>query len=186
MRAQETAFHLIATIDRGGVIPNFLQWYAAEQGRPGRIGDAARFCDLVEAIRREAFLAMCPPLQEEASRRFRSWRRPRRTVGGADLDLAKLFWDEFYTALGRGLDYSREEFEEFHRDLELYRTLSKNASASVHTKTLSLKGPFVDRCGFLLDSPMLEQGRQAAAQLESRLTAIVSGVLRKVFSRREA
>lgn len=185
MRAQETAFQLIAAVDRGSVVQNFLRRYAAEQDRPGRIRDAARFRDLVDAIRREAFLAMCLRLQEEASRRFRLRRGPRRTDEVAHRDLAKLFWDEFYVALGRGLDYSREEFEKFHRDLELYRTLSRNASGPHHTKMPSLKGPFVDRCGFLLDSPMLEQGRLAAGQLQLQLNALASAVLQKVFARRE-
>jgi len=167
-------------------VPKFLRRYALEKKRPGRIADPGRFRELVETIRRESFLVLALQIESEADRRFGSKIRER--TGAEQFDLAKLFRDEFYAALRRCLDYSGEDFAEFLRDLEVYRSLRSPArdSASPRNRALSSPhGPFVDRCGFLLDSPMLDQGRHAAAEFESELEALASAVLRRVLSRRE-
>lgn len=186
VRAQETAFQLKISIDRGEIVPKFLRRYAVEKKRPGRIADPGRFRELVETIRRESFLVLALQIESEAGRRFGS--RAGRQTGAEEFDLAKLFRDEFYAALGRCLDYSNEDFAEFSRDLDVYRSLRRYARTSQPPRTRtpsSPRGPFVDRCGFLLDSPMLDQSRQAAAQFESELAALASAVLKKVLSRRE-
>ena len=186
VRAQETAFQLTITIDRGEIVPKFLRRYALEKKRPGRIADPGRFRELVETIRRESFLVLALQIESEAGRRFGAKARPQ--TGAEQFDLAKLFRDEFYTDLRRCLDYSTEDFAEFSRDLDVYRSLRNHARASTPPRSRSLsppRGPFVDRCGFLLDSPMLDQSRQAAAQLESELEALACAVLKKVLSRRE-
>lgn len=186
VRAQEIAFHLTIAIDRGEIVPKFLRRYALEKKRPGRIADPGRFRELVDTIRRESFLVLALQIESEAQRRFASRAGPQ--TGAEQFDLAKLFRDEFYAALRRCLDYSTEDFAEFSRDLGVYRSLRSHARASTHPRARSLsapRGPFVDRCGFLLDAPMLDQSRQAAAQFESELEALASGVLKKVLSRRE-
>ncbi len=172
-------------MDRGEVVPKFLRRYAEEKKRPGRIADPGRFRELAETVRRESFLVLTLQIDAEAERRFRA--NPRAAHGAAEFDLAKLFHDEFYAALGRSLDYSPDDFAEFCRDLDVYRALrGKSAAPQPRSRVMSSpKGPFVDRCGFLLDSPMLDQSRHAAAQFESELVALASAVLRKVLSRRE-
>lgn len=186
VRAQETAFQLTITLDRGEIVPKFLRRYALEKKRPGRIADPGRFRELVDTIRRESFLVLALQIESEAGRRFGS--RAGAQTGAGGLEFGKLFRDEFYTALGRCLDYSSEDLAEFSRDLDVYRSLRSHARASTPPRARSLsapRGPFVDRCGFLLDSPMLDQSRQAAAQFESELVALGSAVLKKVLSRRE-
>lgn len=184
VRAQETAFQLLVAVDRGAIIHRFLRWYANEGKRPGRIANPGRYRELVETIRRESFLVLA--LQVEADAQQRLGARPGEKTNSAQAQLQDLFREEFYVALGRSLDFSDEEFNEFCRDLEVYRYLLKRrrSSPSRANSFSAPSGPFVDRCGFLLDSPMLDQGRRAAAKFESELHATASAVLRKVFSRR--
>jgi hypothetical protein len=184
VRAQETAFQLLVAVDRGGIIHRFLRWYANEGKRPGRIANPGRYRELVETIRRESFIVLA--LQVEADAQQRLGARPRQKTSLAQGQLQDLFREEFCVALGRSLDFSDEEFNEFCRDIEVYRELLKNKrSVSSSANAFSAPaGPFVDRCGFLLDSPMLDQGRRAAAKFEAELHATASAVLKKVFSRR--
>lgn len=173
-------------MDRSEVVPKFLRRYAHEKKRPGRIADPGRFRELVETIRRESFLVLALQIESEADRRFSS--KISRQTSAEQFDLGKLFRDEFYYALGRCLDYSSEDFAEFVRDLEIYRSLRRHARRLEQPRSRVLsspRGPFVDRCGFLLDSPMLDQSRHAAAQFESELEALASAVLKKVLSRRQ-
>lgn len=182
VRAQELAFQLLIAIDRGALVHRFLRWYANECDRPGRISNPGRYRELVETIRREAFLALALQVEEESAQRLVG--RSGAAANPAQAGLIKLFHDEFYIALGRSLDFSGEEFREFCRDIEVYRSLQGSRRVQPRRASSAPTGPFVDRCGFLLDSPLLSQGRQAAAKLESDLRATASGVIRKVFSRR--
>ena len=173
-------------MDRSEVVPKFLRRYAHEKKRPGRIADPGRFRELVQTIRRESFLVLALQIESDAERRFSSKISAR--TGAEQFDLAKLFRDEFYAALGRCLDYSSQDFAEFSRDLDVYRSLRSRVRASQQPRSRALsspRGPFVDRCGFLLDSPMLDQSRHASAQFESELEAFASAILKKVLARRE-
>lgn len=184
VRAQETAFELLVAVDRGGLIHRFLRWYASERKRPGRISNPGRYHELVETIRRESFLVLALRVDGEVPERLGVRSAGKMTA--AQSELVRLFRDEFYVALGRSLDFSQEDFQDFRRDLQVYRGLLERVRRSaVRTRSLAAPaGPFVDRCGFLLDSPMLDQGRQAAAKFESELDTTASSVLKKVFSRR--
>lgn len=184
VRAQETAFQLLVAVDRGEIIHRFLRWYATERKRPGRILNAGRYHELVETIRREAFLVIALQVEADAPRRL-GIRLPEK-INVAQSELLELFREEFYAALGRSLDFSEEDLNDFFRDLEVYRGLLVRVrqSPSRPNAASAPAGPFVDRCGFILDSPMLDQGRRAAAQLEAELRATASSVIRKVFSRR--
>ena len=182
VRAQETAFQLLVAVDRGGIIHRFLRWYANERKRPGRIANPGRFHELVETIRREAFLVLALQVEAEAPRRMGV--RSAEKVSPAQSEMLSLFREEFYVALGRSLDLSDDEFNDFCRDLDVYRSLRGRAGRSQQrTSAFSAPaGPFVDRCGFLLDSPMLDQGRRAAAKFESELHTTATSVIKKVFS----
>jgi hypothetical protein len=184
VRAQETAFQLLIAVDHGGLIHRFLRRYADERKRPGRISNPGRYRELVETIRRESFLVLA--LQVDADAPQRLGVRSAGKMNPTQSELVDLFRREFYVALGRSLDFSNEDFHEFRRDLDVYRKLLHRVPGSQpRAGAFSLPaGPFVDRCGFLLDSPMLDQGRQAAAKFETELRATASSVLRKVFSRR--
>lgn len=184
VRAQEAAFQLLVAVDRGGLIHRFLRWYANERKRPGRIPNPGRYHELVETIRRESFLVLALQVDADAPQRL-GVRSPGK-MSPAQSELVDLFHEEFYVALGRSLDLSDEDFNDFCRDLDVYRRLLHRAPGSPTRIGASSvpAGPFVDRCGFLLDSPMLDQGRQAAARFESELRATASSIIKKVFSRR--
>lgn len=183
VRAQELAFQLLVAVDRGAVVEKFIRSYARELKRPGRISNPGRYRELIETIRREVFLLLTLRAEEETPPRLRG--RSGQKSSAAEAEIVKLFRDEFYIALGRSLDFSEEEFGGFCRDIDVYRTLQRSARTTKSRSAGSAPaGPFVDRCGFLLDSPLLDQGRHAAARFESELHVIASSVLRKVFSRR--
>lgn len=184
VRAQETAALLLSALDREGLVTRFLRAYAKEGKRPGRTADAQRYRELTEAIRREALLLLV--LRVESGWPQHIGNRPAKRLASDQAKLAGLFREEFFVSLGRGLDWSEDEFQGFCRDLEMYQKLSAAAPPSAGgrgSKALP-QGPFVDRCGFLLDPALLDQARRAAARFESELTATAESVLRKVFSRR--
>lgn len=183
VRAQETAFQLLVAVDHGGLVHGFLRWYANERKRSGRISNPGRYRELVETIRRESFLVLA--LQVDADVPQRLGIRSLGKMTPAQSELVDLFREEFYVALGRSLDFSDEDFNDFCRDLDVYRNLFRSvrgpqSRASAFSRPA---GPFADRCGFLLDSPMLDQGRQAAAKFEFELRNTASSVIKKVFSR---
>lgn len=184
VRAQETASQLVAALDRGALVPKFLRWYVSEKKRPGRTSEPQRYRDLVETIRREALLVLALQVESQAPRSLGI--RPSQRVTPAQSRVLKLFREEFYGALGRSLG-SKEDFDDFCRDLELFRKLyAKVPRVPKRSRVLAApKGPFVDRCGLLLDAPMLDQARHAAAQFEAELVAAASAVVKKVFSRQK-
>lgn len=185
VRAQETASQLVAALDRDALVPKFLRWYVNEKKRPGRTSEPQRYRDLVETIRREALLLLALQVESQAPQGLGI--RPSQRATPAQTSLLKLFREEFYSALGRRLGGSEEDFEDFRRDIELFRKLyAEVPRVSKRSRVLAApKGPFVDRCGLLLDAPMLDQARHAAAKFESELVAMASAVVKKVFSRRE-
>ncbi|MGH9866529.1 MAG: hypothetical protein ACRD4H_14065, partial [Candidatus Acidiferrales bacterium] len=147
VRAQEAASQLLAALDRGELVPKFLRWYVNEKKRPGRTSDPQRYRDLVETIRREALLVLALQVeyQAPASLGIRSSQRVTPTQSR----LIKLFREEFYGALGRSRDWHDKEFDDFCRDLELFRKLyAEVPRLSKRSRALAPpKGPFVDRCG---------------------------------------
>lgn len=184
VRAQETAGLLLSLLDREGLVVRFLNSYAKEAKRPGRTANPERFRELVETIRQESLLVVILEVEEEIP--IRIGVRPGRSASPAQSSLIKLFREEFYSALRRALEWEDEEFAAFSRDLELYRRLygtfptpAKNRAASE-----TPRGPFVDRCGILLDPSMLDIARRAAAKFEAELMAAASSRMKKIFSRR--
>jgi hypothetical protein len=185
VRAQEAASQLLAALDREALVARFLHSYARENKRPGRTADPERYRELMETIRREALLVLVLQIEAEAPARL-GVRNPDR-VTPTQAKLLDLFREEFYVALGRSLEWRGKDLEDFYRDLDLYRRLyaalpprprrPRSPAAS------SPRGPFADRCGLLLDPPMLEQARRAAAKFESELIAVSNALLKKVFSR---
>lgn len=186
VRGQEMAAQLFAALDREGLVARFLNSYAKEAKRPGRTGNPERYRELLEAIRREALLVLVLEVESEVSGRLGARERSKPT--SAQPALAALFHKEFFDALGRSLKWDPKEFDAFCRDLDLYRKLYANSprSTKIRGAKNSPSGPFVDRCGILLDPAMLDLARRAAAKFESELVATAAAKLKKVFSRRDS
>ena len=184
VRAQETAAVLLSLLDREGAVARFLKSYAKEAKRPGRTANPERFRELVEAIRRESLLVLVLDVEHEIPVRIGVRTGGRATP--AQASLIKLFHDEFYVALRRALGWGDEEFAAFSADLELYRRLYGTFPAVVSSRTTSAapKGPFVDRCGILLDPSMLDLARRSAAKFEAELIAATTARMKRVFARR--
>ncbi len=218
VRAQETAYQLLATLDREALVARFLQSYAKDQNRAGVITQPALYRDLMASVRREALLAMVTHVDEALPRRLglglpataATKKRARKTTSKRDArgslkkgpaarpasmtgrELAahaaalNLFREEFIVALGRAMRWSEEEFGEFARDYDLYEAIASRAGterSSGGARNFS-SGPFVDRCGLLVDPSMLEQARRAAGRFQAQLQGAAERVLKKVFSTR--
>ena len=207
VRAREAAIVLLRALDRDEMVPRFLDMYAAEHRRPGRADHPGLYREQLETIRREAILAMVLRIEAALPKRLkvhvpvRSPRknargkhgrgvRPKKSRSSRDtwefaIPILDLFREEFFVALGRALEWSQLDAEEFWRDLELYEKLRASNSRRVGRIARAVPtGPFVDRVAFLLDPSLMEQARRATAKFESELDAAADRVLRTTLSRR--
>ncbi|HKW89897.1 MAG TPA: hypothetical protein VJN21_14195 [Candidatus Acidoferrales bacterium] len=184
VRAQEMAALLLNLLERDGVVARFLNSYAREAKRPGRTANPERFRELVETIRRESLVVVVLVAEHEIP--VRIGVRPGRRSTPEQASLVKLFRDEFYAALRRSLRWGDEDFAAFSRDMELYRRLYGTLPAPGRSRAAgdAPKGPFVDRCGILLDPSMLDLARRAAAKFEAELISSASSRMKKIFARR--
>jgi hypothetical protein len=105
----------------------------------------------------------------------------RSAAEAAALDL---FREEFFAALGQALRWTQADFEEFARDYDLYETAGGGRRDTARGAKAAASGPFVDRCGLLIDPSMLEQARRAAGKFETQLRAATLQALRRVFATR--
>lgn len=103
----------------------------------------------------------------------------------AEAAALNLFREEFFSALGQALRWTQAEFEEFARDYDLYESAGAHAvAAAARAAKNAASGPFVDRCGLLIDPSMLEQARRAAGKFETQLRAATQQTLKRVFAAR--
>jgi hypothetical protein len=208
VRAREAATLLLAALDRDEMVARFLDLYAAEHRRPGRADHPVFYRDQLATIRRESVLAMvlrieaALPARLKVSVNVRGANRPRKASKGkktarkarraksAALELAipflDLFREEFFAALGRSLDWTDRDAEEFWRDLELCEQLAAREPRrpALRASRSAASGPFVDRVAMLLDPSLMEQARRAAGKFQIELHAAADRVLRKTFARR--
>jgi hypothetical protein len=212
IRAREAAGVLLATLDRNEMVPRFLDVYAAQHRRPGRADQPVFYREQLQMIRRESILATVLRIETALPARLkvrvtvRAAKRPEKNHGKKgrkggrsktkrkrpSLELAipflDLFREEFFVALGRSLDWSDDDAQEFWRDLELYEKLTARGPKRVSGRVARApaSGPFVDRVALLLDPSLMEQARRAAGKFQLELNAAADRVLRRVFSRRRA
>ena len=102
----------------------------------------------------------------------------------AEIEALNLFRQEFFAALGQALRWTQADFEEFARDYELYEIAGAQGNNSTRAARGAASGPFVDRCGLLIDPSMLEQARRAAGKFETQLRAATLQALKRVFATR--
>lgn len=206
VRAREAATLLLAALDRDEMVARFLDVYAAQNRRPGRADHPVFYRDQLATIRRESILAMVQrieaalPARLKVSVTVRSANRPRKAKKGkkskktkparnAAMELAipflDLFREEFFVALGRALDWTDRDAEEFWRDLELYEQLAAREPRrpAQRVSRTAASGPFVDRVAMLLDPSLMEQARRAAGEFQLELNAAADRILRKTFAR---
>ena len=208
VRAREAVTLLLAALDRDEMVARFLDIYAAEHRRPGRADHPVLYRDQLATIRRESILAMvlrieaALPARLKVSVTVRGANRPRKgkkskksknakpAKNSAAMELAipflDLFREEFFVALGRSLDWTDRDAEEFWRDLELYEQLAAREPRrpALRASRAAASGPFVDRVAMLLDPSLMEQARRAAGKFQTELDAAADRILRKTFAPR--
>jgi hypothetical protein len=102
----------------------------------------------------------------------------------AEAEALNLFRQEFFAALGQALRWTQADFEEFARDYDLYEKAGAHAANAERTTKAVAAGPFVDRCGLLIDPSMLEQARRAAGKFEAQLRSATLAAMKRVFATR--
>jgi hypothetical protein len=102
----------------------------------------------------------------------------------AEAAALNLFREEFFAALGQALRWTQAEFEEFARDYDLYESAGRGRNVAGRGAKAAASGPFVDRCGLLIDPSMLEQARRAAGKFEAQLRGATLQALKRVFAAR--
>src|SRR3984957_2188962 len=214
VRAQETAWRMLSTLDRERIVVNFVESYVRENNRFGIRTQADYSREFMETIRRECLLEMVTHLDSELPKRLGFLaRRPKKAGRGkkagkkkgkagagkaetaaaktarqqvAERQVMELFRQEFYVALGTALHWDQEDLDAFWRDRELYESLKPVERKKPGRGKFAAppSGPFADRCGFLLDPSLLEFARRAAAKFRTELHVVASAVLAAAFVRR--
>jgi len=201
VRGREMAGLLLHALEGERMVARFVDTYAVEFERAVWTAYAGQYREMLVNIRREALLAMtawteedlprflgAPPRRRTAVSRRKSKRarKPAPRPMDEENDGALIFRHEFMATLSQMLGWHGNDREEFQRDLRLYRKLFAG-TGSLHTSRqarLHVEGPFVDRCGVLLDPSMLDKARLAAARFQSQLRVTARTLLKQLFSRR--
>ena len=184
--AHELANRLVHTLAPSGMIARFVHAYAERHNRRKLPGDAVRLRELEATIGREALLSIAVEIRRLVPRAFSSGRAAARPEESA---VAETFFGEFVAAVGRALEWpaadTANEARAFARDLEMYWGWRTRSGASTRGRAAnsgrgaerwagpaSGESPFPDRCAILLDPPMMEQARRAAADFEAEFVRV--------------
>ena len=213
VRGREMAALLLHAIERERLVARFIDTYAVEFERPVCTAYAGQYRESLANIRRESLLAMTIWMENELQKFLQTPRRvksttrrlkskgtrgklalktranksnARKPAATDEADLQLLFHAEYLAALSQALGWHPSELQEFRRDLRLYRRLNIGKKPVRISRQLSarVEGPFVDRCGVLLDPSMLDKSRLAAAGFQNQLHITTQVLLKKLFSRR--
>jgi hypothetical protein len=200
--AHELANRLVHTLAPSGMIARFVHAYAERHNRRKLTGDPVRLRELEATIGREALLAIAVEIRRVVPRAFSSGGLAPRAEESA---LAETFFGEFVAAVGRALEWpaadTASEARAFARDLEMYwgwrtRSGASSRKRAIRSQQGSRQGsgrgpwpgesPFPDRCAILLDPPMMEQARRAAAEFEGEFVAVGMQMFAQLGRRNES
>jgi hypothetical protein len=163
-RAAVLAQRLSETLMRERVVPRFVDSYVVEHGRYGLQVHASLYRDLLNLLQREALLAVSMHALElvcsgGGPRKDRKLYPITRQEAGA-------FRQKFLAALTRQQHWNVGAALEFQSDLKMYEDILARAGTRrrIRKPFEAASHPFVDRCGFLLDSSFLENARLAASR----------------------
>jgi hypothetical protein len=178
-RAREAARQILAVCEDGRWVQRWVQDYAAKHGRRVLPVGPDDERERLEALNREALLAICSRLNEEL-RKHIAGRRKKLT--GFDALAADAFRAEFYLFLAKSMRWGEAELEEFWRDLDQYAEFAAHSRAS--RSSGAANSAFADRFAILLDSSMFDRARKAAAAMLPELERITATALRAAFRKR--
>ena len=167
-RASMLAQRLSESLVRDRVVPRFVDSYVVEHGRYGLQEHAGLNRDLLALIQREALHATSACALDLVTRP--AGARDERQFEPMSRKDVSPFRQKFLAALARQQQWNAGAALEFQSDLQMYEAiLSKAAQERRRRKPFEAANhPFVDRCGFLLDSSFLENARLAASRARQR------------------
>ena len=175
----EIARSISEALIRERIVPRFVDSYVVENGRQALQVHASLYRDLLVLLQREALVAVSVRALEivckETPMQTGSRSRPR-LMSRRD---ASLFRRKFLAALARQQGWTAGDALDFQRDLQLYEELIARAAAATRRNRKPFEvanHPFVDRCGFLLDSSFMEKARLAASKTLTELENLAAQI----------
>jgi hypothetical protein len=177
------ANNMLAALERGAVVANFVASYVDEYDRHGILGGPARDRELAETIGREVVLAMVLEVPKRLPRFF--GKTPRGRFTESEKQAMDAFFQEWLAALGRAWNWKAEDRRQFHRDFDLYSDFgarqASDDSARKRGKAPREDPPFVGRVALLLDPSMLDQARRATRKFYGEVERLAQKLLRQTL-----
>ncbi|HVA93280.1 MAG TPA: hypothetical protein VNI36_00090 [Candidatus Dormibacteraeota bacterium] len=177
------ANNMLACIERGSLVGDFVAVYMDEYDRSGILGGADRDRELVETIGREVVLAMIVEIPRVLPRFFGKTQGSKLTKD--EKESIEAFFGEWMAALGRAWNWKAEDKRRFSHDLELYSNAGApriaGKKARKQEKTPQEEPPFIGRVALLLDPSMLDQARQAARKYHDEVKRLAPKILRQTL-----
>jgi hypothetical protein len=163
------------------VVPRFVDSYVVEHGRYGLQVHAGLYRDLLGLIQREALLAASARAVEIVTNGGAAQGNKKPVA--MKRQEAKLFRQKYVAALTRQQKWNFSDALDFQSDLQMYEEILKRAGAPKRARKSfeAANHPFVDRCGFVLDSSFLEQARLAASRALGDLEKLTAQITEEVF-----
>jgi hypothetical protein len=174
--AAELAARLPEALLRERVVPRFVDSYVVEHGRHGLQVHAALYRDLLTLLQREALIAASVHAIAIVTSDFQPTAKSKpRPMAKKD---ATAYRQKYLGALARRQQWSIGDTLDFQRDFQIYSELiARGASGRKRKPFEAANHPFVDRCAFLLDSPLLEKARVAASGALTALEELTEQVV---------
>src|SRR5271165_6102104 len=179
--ATTLAQKLSETLLKERIVPRFVDSYVVERGRYGLQVHAGLYRDLLGLIQREALLA--------ASARAVEFVTGGGAAQGAGKPIpmkrqeAAAFRQKYVAALTRQHHWNVSDALDFQSDLQMYEDILRRAALPKRARKPfeAANHPFVDRCGFMLDSSFLEKARLAASRTLTDLEELTMHVTDEVL-----
>jgi len=193
------ANNMLAAIERGRVVGNFVAGYIDEYKRRGILGGPARDRELDETIGREVVLAMIVEVRRALPRFFGKTQHSK--LKDDQKETIDVFLRECVAALGRAWNWQADDRRQFGRDLALYSDFGARENLPANTRTRRRtreklrqkiqqptqrpqtheEPPFVGRVALLLDPSMIDQARRAARKFHGDVERLAQKLLRQTL-----
>jgi hypothetical protein len=158
--------------------------YVVEYGRHSLQVHAVLYRDLLNLLQREALLTVTACALEIVTRGLHT--EDDRKAKPMTRQEASAFRQKFLSGLTRHQRWNVSDALDFQSDLKMYEDLIARAAGSRRPRKAfeAANHPFVDRCGFVLDSSFLEKARLAASRTLKDLETLSAQIVEN--ARKEA
>jgi len=167
---------------RERIVPHFVDSYVVEHGRHSLQVHAVLYRDLLNLLQREALLTVVARAIEIVTRGL-PVEDDRKAKPMARQE-ASAFRQKFLAGLTRHQRWNVSDALDFQSDLKMYEDVIARAASSRRPRKAfeAANHPFVDRCGFVLDSSFLEKARLAASRTLKRLEELAGQIVESTRS----